>query len=44
MSVAQAFGGNLPPSYKIYVVNNTGAALAGAGNSAQYVEVTGSIV
>lgn len=43
MSVAQAFGGNLTPSYKIYVTNNTGAALAGSGNSGQYVEVTGTV-
>lgn len=44
MPVAVQFGGSLPPSYKIYVVNNTGAALAGSGNSGQYVEISGTIV
>lgn len=35
-SIAQAFGGILPPKWSLIVVNNSGAALAGSGNSAQY--------
>lgn len=42
MSVAQAFGGNLPPAYEIYVVNSTGAALT--AGTAQYREITATVV
>ena len=35
-SVALAFGGVLPPKWKIVVENATGDALAASGNSAQY--------
>lgn len=40
MSVAEAFGGSMPPYWKIYVVNNTGLGLGSSGNSANYVELT----
>lgn len=36
MSVAQAFGGTMPSACKIVVKNDSGAALAGSGNSAAY--------
>lgn len=38
-SVAQVFGGILPPKWGIVVFNFTNQALAGSGNSAQYVPV-----
>lgn len=43
MSVAAAFGGNIPPKGQLYVVNNTGAALAATGNSAQYRELQATV-
>ena len=39
MGVAAAFGGALPPRFKVVVLNDSGAAFNGSGNAAQYVEV-----
>lgn len=36
LSVAQAFGGILPPKWGIVIVNHSGAALAAAGNSVKW--------
>lgn len=44
MSIAQAFGGTLPPRFKVVVWNDSGAAFNGTGNSVQYVEVLGEVL
>lgn len=36
MSVAQAFGGVLPPYWGVVIVNYSGAALAASGNTVKY--------
>jgi hypothetical protein len=36
MSIAQYFGGVMPPKVTIYAVNNTGAQLAATGSAGQY--------
>jgi hypothetical protein len=43
MSIANAFGGSVPPQWKLYVVNNTGLALGSSGNAAQYVETQATV-
>jgi len=40
MSVAQAFGGVVPPKVTIYAANNTGATSASSGGAGQYRSVT----
>lgn len=35
-SVAAAFGGRLPPKWGIAIINHSGAALAGSGNTVKY--------
>lgn len=40
MSIAQAFGGVVPPKVTIYAVNNSGATLGASGGSGQYRSVT----
>jgi hypothetical protein len=37
MSVAAAFGGTLPPYWKVVIINYSGAALAGSGNTVKWV-------
>ena len=37
MSVAAAFGGSLPPKFKLVIYNDLGVTLASSGNSVQYV-------
>lgn len=44
MSVALAFGGTLPPRFKVVVLNDSGAAFNSSGNAAQYVEVGAEVV
>lgn len=43
MSVASAFGGNLPPKMQIIAKVDDGVALAASGNSAQYVGVNQTV-
>lgn len=43
MSVAAAFGGTLPPRFKVVVLNDSGASFNSSGNSAQYVEVAAEV-
>jgi len=43
MSVAAAFGGNLPPKMQVIAKIDDGVALAASGNSAQYVGVNGTV-
>lgn len=43
MSVAAAFGGVLPPKWGIVVMNYSGAALAGSGNTVKWMGVTHTI-
>ncbi len=40
MSIAQAFGGVVPPKVTIYAVNNSGANLGASGGFGQYRSVT----
>lgn len=40
MSIAQAFGGVVPPKVTIYAVNNSGANLGASGGAGQYRSVT----
>jgi len=40
MSIAQAFGGVVPPKVTIYAVNNTSANLGASGGAGQYRSVT----
>ena len=40
MSIAQAFGGIVPPKVTIYAINNTGANLGASGGAGQYRSVT----
>lgn len=44
ISLASAFGGQIPPNWKLYVVNSTGLALASSGCTAEYVEVGATVV
>lgn len=39
-SVAQFFGGVMPPKVSVYAVNNTGATLAASGGAGQYRSAT----
>ena len=39
-SIAQLFGGVMPLKWTVVVVNNTGGALAGSGNSMSYTGIT----
>lgn len=39
MSVANAFGGMLPPYWGVVIIDYTGAALAASGNTVKYVGV-----
>lgn len=39
ISVAQAFGGVMPDHWGVYVVHNTGTALAASGHSVKYTPV-----
>jgi hypothetical protein len=39
-SVAQLFGGVMPRKWTVVVVNNSGGALAGSGNSMSYTGIT----
>lgn len=43
LSVAAAFGGNLPPKVQIVAKIDDGVALAATGNSAQYVGVNQTV-
>lgn len=43
-SVAQAFGGVVPPKFKLVMFNDAGIVLAASGNSAQYRGVHASSV
>lgn len=43
MSVAQAFGGVLPPKWGLVIINYTGAAIAASGNSVTYQRVTETV-
>ena len=44
MSVAQAFGGILPPKWGLVIINFTGAAVAASGNSITYQLLTETVV
>jgi hypothetical protein len=42
-SVAQTFGGSMPDHWALCVFNDSGAALAGSGNSAWYREIRATV-
>ncbi|HZI93235.1 MAG TPA: hypothetical protein VFE84_03255, partial [Patescibacteria group bacterium] len=43
MSVAQAFGGVLPPFWGVVIINHSGAALASSGNVVKYRPVYATV-
>ena len=42
-AIAQLYGGQMPPYWKIRVYNNTGLALGASGNGATYTEVQNTV-
>lgn len=43
MSVAAAFGGVLPPKWGLAILNYSGAALAGSGNTVKWTPITATV-